>query len=176
MSRTGHESTEGRKTRVTKDPAPDTPEPSNAPERSSGAALFGALRKAGMDEETAYTAAREMELVADRSVQARIDAQMDSFGARMEAAHAQLALQFQVALQGAVRDLKAELAEVRTELAEVRTEFKTELAEVRTEVKASLATVTADVAALKREVRLIWGCLSLLVVTLTAILIRFFAA
>ncbi|MCY4628443.1 MAG: hypothetical protein OXE58_12885 [Acidobacteria bacterium] len=144
--------------------------------RSSATALFGALRKAGVDEEAAYTAAREMEFVADRSVAARIETHMDVFGARMETANAQLLVQFQAALQGAVRDLRAEF---KADLAEVRAEVKADLTEVKadlTEVKANLATVTADLAALKREVRLIWGCLSLLVATLTAVLIRLFAA
>ena len=139
--------------------------------------------KAGVDEETAYTAAREMEFVADRSVAARIETHMDVFGARMETANAQLLVQFQAALQGAVRDLRAEfkadLGELRAEVKADLAEVKADLAEVKgdlTEVKANLGTVTADVGALKREVRLIWGCLSLLVATLTAVLIRLFAA
>lgn len=179
MSRTSHERSEGAPPRIASNPQPKHPDPPKAPPGASGAALFGALRKAGVDEATAYTAAREMEFTADRSVATRIDAQMDVFGARMEAAHAQLAVQFQAALQEAVRDLKTELkAEFKADLAEVRAEFKADLAEVKAElaeVKTNLAAVTADVAALKREVRLIWGCLSLLVVTLTAVLIRLFA-
>ena len=167
MPGTSHERPRGTPARVTNDPAPDHPDQPNAPPRSSGAALFGALRKAGVDEATAYTAAREMEFVADRSVANRIDAQMDVFGSRMETAHAQLVLQFQAALQEAVRDIKTEF---KADLAEVRTELKADLAEIKT----NIATVTADVAALKREVRLIWGSLSLLVVTLTAVLIRLF--
>lgn len=177
MPQTSHERPGRAPNRTASDPpAPAPPDHPKVAVRSSGAALFAALRKAGVDDETAYTAAREMEFLADRSVATRIDAQMDVFGARMEAAHAQLLAQFQASLQVTARELKTEL---RAELAEVRAEVKAELAEVRadlTEVKANLATVTADVAALKREVRLIWGCLSLLVVTLTAVLIRLFAA
>ena len=169
MPQTGHERPRRTRAPVTKDPTPNHPDQSQAPVRSSATALFGALRKAGVDEEAAYTAAREMEFVADRSVAARIETHMDVFGARMETANAQLLVQFQAALQGAVRDLRAEF---KADLAEVRAEVKADL----TEVKANLATVTADLAALKREVRLIWGCLSLLVATLTAVLIRLFAA
>ena len=172
MPQTGHERPRRTRAPVTKDPTPNHPDQSQAPVRSSATALFGALRKAGVDEEAAYTAAREMEFVADRSVAARIETHMDVFGARMETANAQLLVQFQAALQGAVRDLRAEfkadLAEVKADLTEVKADL--------TEVKANLATVTADLAALKREVRLIWGCLSLLVATLTAVLIRLFAA
>ena len=43
-------------------------------------------------------------------------------------------------------------------------------------MKTDLVTVKTDVAVLKKEVRLIWGALSLLVVTLAAIFIRLFTA
>lgn len=43
-------------------------------------------------------------------------------------------------------------------------------------MKTDLVTVKTDVAVLKKEVRFIWGALSLLVVTLAAIFMRLFTA
>ena len=75
-------------------------------------------------------------------------------------------------------DMAAVRAGVKADLAAARAEAKADIAELKAdiaEVKTGLATVATDVAMLKREVRLIWGALSLLVVTLTAVLVRLFA-
>ena len=104
----------------------------------AGGSLFHALLAASVEPAAAYTAVREMESMAGRSVVTELSAQIQSFA-----------------------------GEVRNDLREV----KSGLAEVRSDV----ALLKSDVAVLKKEVRLIWGALSLLVVTLTAILIRIFA-
>ena len=123
--------------------------------------LFRALVAAGVEASTAYTVDREVEFVAGQNVVAELggridalaaridalDARMDAFAARMETANAQLFLQFQTALTAAVTKLETDLTEVKT-----------------------------NVAVLKREVRLIWACLFLLVPTITAFLVRLFAA
>ena len=155
----------GSQTEQSPDPAgPRTPPPHGPP----GNAMFRALLAAGVDADTAYTAEREMESIAAQNAAAQVGPAMDVFAARMDTAHARLLVQFQAALTAAVQEVKTEF---RAELAEVKTEFRAELAEVKT----GLATVTNDVATLKREIRLVWGCLSLLVVTLTAVLVRLFA-
>jgi len=73
--------------------------------------------------------------------------------------------------QSVVAELGAQIqsfaGEVRSDLQEVKSRLSG--------VESGLTEVRSDVAVLKKEVRLIWGALSLLVVTLTAILIRLFA-
>ena len=107
--------------------------------RPEGGALFGVLMAAGVDPGAAYTAVREMESMAGRSVVAELGGQIRSFA-----------------------------SEVRSDLQKLETRLSG--------VESRLTEVRSDVAVLKREVRLIWGVMSLLVVTLTAVLIRLFAS
>ena len=122
----------------------------------------------GVDAVAAYTVDREVESVAGQNVTAELgdriealggridtlaprmegfDARIDAVAARMETANAQLFVQFQTALTAAVAEIGADISGIRTE-----------------------------VAVLKREVRLIWAFLFLLVPTITAFLVRLFAA
>jgi len=111
----------------------------------AGGALFGALLAAGVDPAAAYTAVREMESMAGQSVVAELGAQIQSFAG----------------------EVSSDLQEVKSRLSGVESCLP--------EVRSDVAVLKNDVAVLKKEVRLIWGALSLLVVTLTAILIRLFA-
>ena len=113
-------------------------------------ALFRVFLATGADAVTAYTATREMEITVGQNVANSIVAQL---GVQIQA--------------------------VVTRIGEVETNLKSELATVKTDtavLKTDLAGVKTDVAVLKKEVRLIWAALFLAVPTLTAVLVRLFAA
>lgn len=118
----------------------------------AGGALFRALLAAGVDPTATYTAVREMESMAGQSVVAELGAQIQSFAGEV---------------RNDLQEVKSRLSGVESGLTEVRSDMAV--------LKNDVAVLKNDVAVLKKEVRLIWGALSLLVVTLTAILIRLFA-
>ena len=72
------------------------------------------------------------------------------------------------------------VAELGGQIRSFASEVRSDLQKVETRLsgvgESRLTEVRSDVAVLKREVRLIWGVMSLLVVTLTAVLIRLFAS
>ncbi len=128
----------------------ETPAPPGA--GPAGGSLFHALLAAGVEPAAAYTAVREMESMAGQSVVAQLSAQIQSFAGEV---------------RNDLQEVKSRLSGVESGLAEVRSDVAA--------LKNDVAVLKSDVAVLKKEVRLIWGALSLLVVTLTAILIRIFA-
>ena len=132
----------------------------------AGGALFRALLAAGVDPAAAYTAVREMESMAGQSVVTQLGAQIQAgqsvvtqLGAQIQAGQSDLA-QLGAQIQSFASEVRNDLQEIKSRLSGV---------------ESGLAEVRSDMAVLKKEVRLIWGALSLLVVTLTAILIRLFA-
>ena len=171
-------------------PAPPTTAPPTTTPPAN--ALFRTLLKGAGDAETAYTAAQEIQSMAGQNVTTELVARMDVLQGRTNKAITELGARFEAALKSAVTevrtDLKAAVTELRTDLnsavtelrtdlnsavREVRSDLKTAVREVRTDLKAEIA-VRAD--SLEKQIRLTWAFLTLQAVTLTAVLVRLFAA
>ena len=119
--------------------------PRQLPPEAPGRALFHALRTAGAEEEDAYTAVMEVKSFAGRNVVTRIEARLDTMAAQLTAqitaqVTAQLTAQWSAQLEAALAPIREQLKSHDARLTALEGAVRDLSAEISTALERSWAT------------------------------------